>query len=298
LSFDLTTLFYNTKYWNDLRILERGSSIIYAEYSFKNSDKKGKIKFIDTMNYAPFSVEKLGKIINVQKQIKPDFLGEKPKNEEEKAYLEFYNKYDCMISCKFMYFLQEGIVTDGGGNLKITIASTSFDIWRRNFQPITLIKESYVLNEPKIKDFIFSAYYGGRTEVFKRGEFKNVTYYDINSLYPSVMRLPFPVPQSVKEVQNLSIGNIVNYMGVTDCIVFCPEIKKPFLPHKDEKTKKLIFPTGTFKGIWNNCELQKAIKIGYKIIKINRSLQLTIVKSTIFNTVMELIVLNNNNSDS
>jgi hypothetical protein len=272
LGFDLTTLFYNTKYWNDLKILERGSAIIYAEYVFKNSDKKGKIKFIDTLNYAPFSVEKLGKIINIPKQTKPKFLGEIPTNEQDKKYLEYYNMYDCLISCKFMYFLQEGIITDGGGNLKITIASTSFDIWRRNFQPSILIKESWVLDDKEIKNFIFGGYYGGRTEVFKRGLFKNVSYYDINSLYPSVMRLAFPLPQSVKKVSSPSIDYVLKYMGVTECEVFCPYMNKPLLPYKEKKTGKLIFPTGKFKGTWNNCELQLALKLGYKILKIYKQI--------------------------
>jgi len=269
LGFDLSVLFFNTKYWNDLNILERGSNIIYAEYKFKNSDKKGKIKFIDTMNYVPFSVEKLGKIINIEKQEKPSFLGEIPKTKEEKAYLEFYNSYDCKISCKFMYFLQDGFF-NAGGNLKITIASTSFDIWRRNFQPDMLVKEEFILNDHEVKNFIFKGYYGGRTEVFKKGLFKDVFYYDINSLYPSVMRLAFPLPQSIRKVDSCSVSYIQNYMGVTECTVFCPKMNKPFLPFRNEKSKKLLFPCGRFTGTWNNCELQKAVTLGYKIEKIHK----------------------------
>ena len=40
LGFDLTATFFNTKEWNSLNVLESGSNIIYADYTFKNSNKK------------------------------------------------------------------------------------------------------------------------------------------------------------------------------------------------------------------------------------------------------------------
>lgn len=271
LGFDLTALFYNTKTWNDLNILESGSNIIYADYTFKNSTKKGKIKFIDTMNYAPFSVEKLGSILKIPKLEKPKCLGKIPQNEEEKRDLITYNRRDCEISCLFMYFIQDGI-NESGGNLKITIASTSFDVWRRNFLPQVLVKEEVILSDRHIKRFIFQGYYGGRTEVYKKGKFNNVYYYDINSLYPSVMRNDFPLPQSVKNVPKLDMVYIEEYEGVTECLVYCPKMDKPFLPYRDETKNKLLFPYGTFTGTWNNCELRKAIELGYIIKKIKKQL--------------------------
>lgn len=271
LGFDLTALFYNTKYWNMLNILESGSKIIYADFRGDNYSKKGKIMFIDTMNYAPFSVDKLGKILKVPKLDKPKCIGRLPKNREEDQELLIYNKRDCEISCLFMYFLQDGINT-AGGNLKITIASTSFDVWRRNFQPEILIKEQVIKNSKEIKNFIFQGYYGGRTEVYKKGVFKDVHYYDINSLYPSVMRNEFPLPQSVKETPILSEFYINNYFGVTECTIKCPNINKPLLPYRDEERKKLIFPKGTFKGTWNNHELKRALELGYQIIKIHKQI--------------------------
>lgn len=269
LGFDLTALFYDEPEWNDLNILKSNSNIICATYEFKNSDKKGKIKFIDTMNYAPFSVEKLGKILKIPKLEKPDFLGKKPKNEDERNILITYNKRDCEISCLFLYFIQEGL-NEAGGNLKITIASSSFDVWRRNFLKEMLVKEELRIKDKEIKSFIFEGYYGGRTEVYKKGVFENVYYYDINSLYPSVMVKPFPLPQSIKEAPVKSKIYINNYDGVTSCTVIAPNMDKPFLPFRDEKKNKLIFPYGTFKGTWNNCELKKALELGYKIKKIHK----------------------------
>lgn len=273
LGFDLTTLFFNTPFWNDLNILESGSNIIYADYKFKNSNKKGKVKFIDTMNYLPFSVEKLGSILNIPKLNKPKCLGKLPKTEEEREELFIYNKRDCEISCLFMYFLQDGL-NKSGGILKITIASSSFDIWRRNFLNQILYKEElqHKFKGKNIKEFIFNGYYGGRTEVYKKGEFKELYYYDINSLYPSVMLKKFPLPQSIKEVPKNSVLYINNYFGVSEVTVECPKMHKPFLPYRDIKKKKLLFPYGTFRGVWNNHELKKAIKLGYKIKKIHKQI--------------------------
>lgn len=264
LNFDLTCLFYDMPEWNDLEILKQQSNIIYAKLT-RNKGKRSYINFIDTFNYLKTSVEGLGKIINSPKLEKPETLGKIPETEEQRKELEVYNKRDCKISCDFMYFLQKGI-NKAGGNLKITIASTSFDVWRRNFLPISLKKESAVLKDNSIRDFIFKGYYGGRTEVFKRGEFENVYYYDINSLYPSVMRNKYPLPQSARKIENPKKDNILDYDGVSKVLIHCPGNIRPLLPYKHHG--KLIFPSGYISGTYNHNELRKALEIGYKIINI------------------------------
>jgi hypothetical protein len=288
LSFDLTVLFYKTKYWNDLKLIHRAGDIIYA----KIKTRKGTIKFIDTMNYAPFSVEKQGKLLEKANLIKdgklkkPSFWlpiykdgelvkyeirkpRETPKRKSKEVIeLERYNRQDCKISSLFMYLIQQGI-NDAGGTLKITIASTSFDIWRRQFLKTLLLKEEHVLNDPKIKDFIFEAYYGGRTEVYKRGMHKNLYYYDINSLYPSVMVNPYPKPNSVRKISVPRLDYIRQYEGVSNVIIESPGLDKPFLPVREDK---LIFPNGIFKGTYNHNELRKALELGYKIHKITKQI--------------------------
>jgi len=267
LGFDLTSLFFDTPQWNDIQLTSRGSDILLASYPL--GDGNGKIKIIDTFNFVGFSVEKLGKIIGSNKLEKPSFWEKtetgynaiKPRNYQEEVELEVYNKQDCKISCDFMYFLQKGI-NEAGGNLKITIASTSLDVWRRSHLKQNITKENFRI--PKIKDFIFEGYYGGRTEVFKRGYHENLNYYDINSLYPSVMRKQYPDPNSIMRVPVAMQKYINEYEGVTKCEVISPDgIKIPFLPKKIDG--KLKFPAGNFIGTWNNCELRKAISLGYKV---------------------------------
>jgi len=267
LSFDYSSLFYDTKYFNDIKLIWRGSDLITAIYELPN--KKGSIKFIDTFNYVGFSVEKLGKIIGTDKQEKPSYMGKrKSKTIEELNYFIEYNKYDCKITCDFMYFLQKGI-NEMGGELKLTIASSSLDTWRRSFMIGNIIKEQYTLKDDKIKEFIHKGYYGGRTEVFKKGIMKDMYYYDINSLYPAMMLKQLPNPNSVFKPDNLSEGNIIKYMGVSEVLVESPDnIDYPILPYRSKETKKLIFPKGTFRGVYNHNELNYALTNGYKILKI------------------------------
>jgi len=263
LSFDLSVLFWGTKYWNNIKLITRGSDVLMASYDLGNNN--GKIKFIDTFNFVKLGVAKLGDIIGVKKFDSPSWIGDrKPLNNSEELELKLYNIRDSKISCDFMYFLQEGI-NDAGGNIKVTIASTALDVWRRGHLKQNLTKEEYFIKDGEVKDIIFNAYYGGRTEVFKRGMFNDVNYYDINSLYPSVMTKKFPLPQSIKKVYYPDISNVLNFEGVSECVVTTPSnIDKPLLPIR-LKDGKLVFPIGRFKGCYNHVELRRALKLGYKL---------------------------------
>ena len=274
LGFDLSGAFFGTEYWNRLEMVSRGSDLLSASFDLGNNH--GKITILDTMNFVPFSVEKMGKILGSFKVSKPSFWikdsvtgfyeATKPSNADEEAELEFYNRMDCKISHDFMVLLQRGY-NELGGTLKITGASTAMDIFRRRFQHYNMTKETYFIKSvdgESVRDFIFRGYYGGRTEVFKRGFFRDLYYYDINSLYPSVMRNRFPLPQSVKKVPYADVMNIKRYEGVSECVVICPSgLNKPFLPVKHGG--KLIFPSGEFRGVWNHNELRYAISLGYLV---------------------------------
>jgi hypothetical protein len=309
LGYDFNSLFYDEPEWNDFNsIIMKNSRIMFADwrpknnrlvYGDKRSAKKGRILFYDTLNYAQMSVESLGKIVGVPKMKAPSFLGKRApirygENKEyeyfqetikedvdfkdkysritdEYEYLKEYNKRDCIISYMFAELFQKG-VNDLGGKMQMTAASTSMDLYRRRYMDREIIKEKYVLKDDSINDFIYSGYYGGRTEVFARGYFSRETtdgqllnYYDVNSLYPYVMQNQLPVPQSVKTIKKFDVSLIGRYMGVTTCEVTVPNMMYPPLPFKGDK---LIFPTGTFTGTWNNNELSYAMNQGVKINKI------------------------------
>lgn len=117
--------------------------------------------------------------------------------------------------------------------------------------------------------FIRRGYYGGHADAYiPRGE--NLYYYDVNSLYPYIMK-SYPMPCG-KPVWH---GNLVSYdldnlFGFIEAYVECPiTMKRPFLPYKCKKTHVLKFPTGKFVGVYYSEELKYARRIGYKIYPIS-----------------------------
>ena len=298
LGFDFFGVFFGHKVLSNFRLIQKGSRILSAfcyvykgEFYPRRPNKSAwKIEFIDTLNYALLSVEKLGKTIGIPKLKKPSvFLpSEKtilkegiiynkigdvrlPGTLEEWEELIIYNLRDSEISKKFMdYFIES--VNELGGNFKLTIASSAMSLYKTkyfNMRPMVPHAED-TLRE------LFKAYYGGRVEVFERGlikstKFRKFKLYDINSLYPSVMRdFEFPNPSTLHIVQRDTIKYIERCEGVSHVDVSCPEdIKVPFLPFRFNG--KLIFPTGTFSGYYSHVELRFAMTLGYVIKKVYKS---------------------------
>lgn len=257
LEFDFMSAFQKTKMLNEFKLIISGSRLICASHSehFENSHKTNKINFIDSLNFGMASVEKLGKLINLPKLPHPKAFMRKAETEEETKELEEYNKRDCEITYKYMQ-QQQKFFNNIGCNMKITIASTSMDLFKRKYLTHSLKRvgvENY--------DELFKGYYGGRTEIFKRGRIKNVNYYDLNSLYPSVMVNEYPYPASFKIINNPT-NEILDEEGVSLCEVVAPDNNIMFLP---VRTDKLIFPKGKFTGWYSHLELRKAIELGYKI---------------------------------
>lgn len=119
-----------------------------------------------------------------------------------------------------------------------------------------------------LENYIREAYYGGRTECFVP-ESENGFHYDVNSLYPSVMKtkkIPFGKahyidnPQRTKDVFN-NWYNFRNGTGFLKCKIEIPtDIFIPPLPVK--RYGKLLFPVGKIQGTWTFEEIEKAMQMG------------------------------------
>lgn len=98
--------------------------------------------------------------------------------------------------------------------------------------------------------FIRSGYYGGHSDAYiPYGD--NLYYYDVNSLYPYIMKsFPMPLGAPVWHSQ-LEDNDLDNLYGFIEAYVECPEnMKRPFLPYREKNTKTLLFPTGKFVGVY------------------------------------------------
>lgn len=270
LGFDFWGIFYGEPEMKDFLPCYRGSQLIFTktwlyDNRFNNrpnevTKRQQMVLWIDTMNYAPFSVEKWGDILKLPKLAKPASLGRVPKDEDEWRELLDYNRRDAEVSLKAFRFLQASF-EKLGCTVKPTIAASSMSGFKNRFLDAT-----YYGHDEDTLLRMFEGYYGGRVECFKRGTFANLNYYDINSLFPTVMREhAFPDPNTHRHRTIGDLTLIKEYDGFTRCTVRCPPMRYPLLPLR--KDDKLIFPVGTFSGTWPHVELRKALELGYEILE-------------------------------
>lgn len=145
----------------------------------------------------------------------------------------------------------------------MTLSSLSLKIFRKKY----FDDSEFQIHLPTRNQdtFVRRSYYGGHADVFKPyGE--NLYYYDVNSLYPFIMKeYPMPCGQPVWK-NNLESVELDSLFGFIEACVVCPpNIVRPFLPYKD-KAGTLLFPTGKFVGVYYSEELKFARSIGYNII--------------------------------
>nr|QXT50775.1 hypothetical protein [Stipa capillata] len=143
-----------------------------------------------------------------------------------------------------------------------TIAAMSLDIFRMNFYD-DVKHRIYNLNK-NADSFIRRGYYGGHADAYIPYS-ENIYYYDVNSLYPSVMKgNKMPGGQPVWH-GNLRDKNLDDMFGFIEALIHAPkDMKRPFLPKKDKNI--LHFKTGWFVGVYFSEELKYAKTLGYKVV--------------------------------
>jgi hypothetical protein len=128
-----------------------------------------------------------------------------------------YNRNDCMglyeVLTKFF---------DVFGAMAETVASFALQVFRLKFLKKTIYKTTR-----KVEDFIRRSYFGGRCEVY-RWDGAELNKYDINSLYPSVMRESVPVEYSGFTREIPPDDN--ESMGFYEADIDYPEVYLPALP--------------------------------------------------------------------
>ncbi|KAK6120363.1 hypothetical protein DH2020_045843 [Rehmannia glutinosa] len=184
---------------------------------------------------------------------------------DQKYLLLEYMKQDIRLLGGVMLKAQEIIMSNYNVDIvyKLTVSSLALTIFRTRYydekeNPIYLPS----MNEDR---FIRRGYYGGHTDAYiPFGE--NLYYYDVNSLYPFIMKsfkMPSGKPLWHGKLEDRDLDDLY---GFIEAYVDCPEtIKRPFLPYRDPK-KTLIFPTGKFVGVYYSEELKYARDLGYTIV--------------------------------
>jgi len=266
LDFDYTHLFQNSKDNKKVHKIYRNGSMIYGK--MKQSYHR-KTEFLDTWNYTgTMKLSKMGDMINLKKLPPPKCFKRRPENQEEKREMRNYNIRDSMITQKFGSMLQNYFNTMGC-RMKITIASTGLDYWRRKFQPHDMFQE----REEWLRKHYQGSFHGGRVEVIKRGLIEDAYYYDYNSHYPARCyegvdkRGSYPDPNSVKYTTKGDTEIISDFEGISKVKIKCPDMHLPLLG-TNSMSGKYIFPTGIIEGWYSHIELREAMDVGYEMLDV------------------------------
>lgn len=247
LGYDLNNLFKN--YLEKLEIIYVGTRIISSRIV------GAQVYFRDTLNHWKLSVAEIGKRLGIYKIRTRSF-----KNVE-------YCQRDTLITYKFVMEMKEKYEAIGC-TLKATIGSTALEYYYNKFGDRP--SQSEILSTKEI-EFIKKGYYGGRTEIFfGKPVSGNIQYFDINSLYPSVMRdFTYPRLDSRRWVKSPNFEN----EGMAEVTVqSSTDIRIPYLPCRSERSG-LLFPIGKFRGVYTYYELRNAQELGYRINKVHKALE-------------------------
>lgn len=161
-----------------------------------------------------------------------------------------------------------------------TTASLAMRVFQMNYEEdynLAISTNYYGITGEINEQFIRDSYCGGRTEVFAP-YIKEGFHYDVNSLYPYVMKtfpMPYGKPTMYKGDKAREMFkywyNFGQGAGFMEIDIHIPDtLHIPPLPVK--RMKKLIFPVGNIKGTWTFEEIKMALEVGCKIIKIHRCL--------------------------
>lgn len=197
--------------------------------------------FLDSGSFFPGSLYEMGQILGIDKL-------------EGSAFDEKYIEIDAKIVYTFMAKMQARMNKDGL-NMTATVGSMAMADFRTNYLPSKIGTWNTQL--------CLDAYYGGRVEVFYKGDYEgNIYDADINSCYPYVMA-NFEYPDtSCIEPSRIS----THRFGVGRFTIRVPkDTFVPPLPYHSEEGR-LFFPVGDVAGTWTYAEVRYALSRGAIIL--------------------------------
>ncbi len=212
------------------------------------------IIFLDTLNYWPTSLVKIGEALNLPKL---DF----PASFDDQATADAYCKRDCEIIYKAVTVWSDFIVNEDLGKYAYTAAGQAMSSYLHRFchHPIYIhTNDAALVIERK-------AYSGGRSEPFRIGKFDGPWHqYDVNSMYPFVMAGNNYPTKLRYHCMSASVNRLRRaldeYKLIADVTLWADE---PVYPVKFNH--KLIFPVGRIRACLSTPELQYAFEHGHII---------------------------------
>lgn len=233
----------------DVRVSNILKSLFNSGYQLKRGYVKGMtfimslrkglktIALLNLQNWLPCSIKSLGKMLNLPK-IEVDI----PNLTASELY--DYCKRDVEILraafLKYNTFLNENDL----GNFQCTLASQGFTAYRHRFMKHKI----HIHKNVEATKLERSAYFGGRCEAFFLGKIdgERTLCFDINSLYPSVMKdreIPCSLYRYVKNPMLAGLKHVLKYYCVIADVTL-ETTRNIFPKHHDGR---LTFPIGRFR---------------------------------------------------
>lgn len=190
------------------KILIRNSRIYKINFS--------NITFLDSYHIIPMSLDKISNIILKEKKIDFKKINDITINEiNKKIFEKEINNYlykDIELLYKIVIKIFKIIFNKFNINIynHTTISSLAFKIYIEKYNKNDICWN----NDFNTYNYIKESYHGGITNVFKPIG-KNIYGYDINSLYPSVMKdeyMPVGEPKWVKKPKKINIKNFFGFI--------------------------------------------------------------------------------------
>jgi len=238
-------------------LIPRGSGLLSFDLEFDHPHRKRPIKFnfSDSSALLPFGLKSLTDNFDVP--VKKGTWDHTKTTHASKELLE-YMESDCKGLYQVIEKFADWPLIKRAGRTS-TIAGQAMKVFR-----LFLKEPLHSISSKEVDNFVREGYFGGRTEIFKPlfpgGKGKKLYYFDVNSLYPTVMK-KYDMPDKF-------IGYFREYdpksLGFWRCRVEVPEdIKIPCLGKRIDG--KFIFPVGKITGVWTTLELNLAKKHGCKV---------------------------------
>lgn len=141
-----------------------------------------------------------------------------------------------------------------------TISSTALACWQRTLEN----KETFFNLEEKIESYCRLSYYGGLVFLTTTEQLNYCETYDVSSSYPAQMRKGVPGGSPARAARYLSFEKN-GKPGFFDVTVEAPkDLIVPILPTRVDGNSR--FPSGKFRTICTNIEIDFALKNGYRFI--------------------------------
>lgn len=263
-----------------MTLIPVGNSRLLSIHVTVKGQKWGGWKFVDSLRTLPMGLDSAGKAFGVGGKNLSALVDVNGKPFEldtpssDPAWIP-YNERDCRLLYEVLEVAHDMVENEFGGEMGLTAPATAMKTFRRSFLKAPIRRDT------STHEFIREGYFGGRTEwLISHGAF--LSYFDVNSSYPHAMTKTMPVgdaqvwgdSEPPASWQEKRIGFCRVTVHVPDDIELPPlpvRADGAYFPEGSGLDGKLLFPTGTLKGVWEWDELKNALDEGCKIIEWHES---------------------------